>query len=107
VFTLAQHAERLEYCQRRLHDPRRPPGSEFNLDPTFEPERAPGDSERGIPPPKPENTQKFSILQKYNRVNLVVPVDAPHMWHAAMNSKSCKLTVLGEHYRRLVAAAQI
>jgi hypothetical protein len=44
----------------------------------------------------------LAILQKYNRVNLVVPVNAPHMWHAAMESKSCRLTVLGEHYRRLV-----
>jgi hypothetical protein len=77
------------------------PGAEFKLDPTFEPERSPGDAERGVPPPIPENTRKFAILQKYARVNLVVPVDAPHMWHAAMNSKSCKLTVLGEHYRRL------
>jgi len=24
------------------------------------------------------------------------------MWHAAIGSKGCKLTVLGEHYRRLV-----
>lgn len=35
------------------------------------------------------------------RVNLVVPVDAPHMWHAAMQRKACKLTALGEPYRRL------
>lgn len=77
------------------------PGFEFRLDPTFEPERhADGD---GVPPPDPANTSRFAILQKLNRVNLVTPVDAPHMWHAAMQSKSCKLTVLGEHYRRLVA----
>jgi hypothetical protein len=25
------------------------------------------------------------------------------MWHAAMQRKSCELTVLGEHYRKLVA----
>ncbi len=60
-----------------------------------------------IPPPNPENTQKFALLQRYARVNLVVPVDAPHMWHAAMSSKSCKLTVLGEHYRRLVERGKI
>jgi len=24
------------------------------------------------------------------------------MWHAAIEAKSCKLAVLGEHYRRLV-----
>jgi hypothetical protein len=81
------------------------PGFEFKLDPSFEAERAPGDTES--PLPNSANTQKFAILQKYNRVNLVVPVDAPHMWHAAMASKSCKLTVLGEHYRRLVASGRI
>jgi hypothetical protein len=74
------------------------PGYEFPLDPSFEPE-----SEN----PDPENTVRFAILQKYNRVNLVVPVDAPHMYHAAMGQKACKLTVLGEHYRRLVERGRI
>jgi len=78
----------------------------FALDPTFEPERG-SPPDPNIPSPVPENTAKFAILQKFNRVNLVVPVDAPHMWHAAMESKSCKLTVLGEHYRRLVEQQRI
>jgi hypothetical protein len=68
-------------------------GYEFKLDPSYEPES---------PSPQKENTEKFAILQKYNRINLVVPVDAPHMYHAAMDSKSCKLTILGEHYWNLV-----
>jgi hypothetical protein len=76
------------------------PGFQFKLDPSFEPELA-GRPE-GAPGPDEQNTAKFAILQKYNRVNLLKPLDAPHMWHAAMNSKSCQLTVLGEHYRRLV-----
>jgi hypothetical protein len=81
------------------------PGFEFNLDPTFEPEmkgRSPG-----MPPPVPENTRTFSVLQKFNRLNLLKPVGALHMWHAAMESKSCKLTVLGEHYRRLVQKGRL
>jgi len=82
------------------------PAHDFKLDPSYEPERSPGD-DPNIPPPNPENTQKFAILQKYNRVNLVVSVDAPHMWHAAMGSKSCKLTVLGEHYWKLVKKNRI
>jgi hypothetical protein len=45
----------------------------------------------------------FAILQKLNRINLVVPIGTTHMWNAAMESMSCKLTALGEHYRRLVA----
>jgi hypothetical protein len=74
------------------------PGYEFRLDSSFEPEG---------PNPDPNNTITFAILQNLNRVNLVVPIDAPHMYHAAMGDKSCKLTVLGEHYRRLVERGRI
>ena len=81
------------------------PGYNFQLDASFEPEMK-GRSE-GMPDPDPENTRVFSILQKFNRVNLVVPVDAPHMWNAAMENKACRLTVLGEHYRRLVEKGRI
>jgi Caspase domain len=73
-------------------------GFEFPLDPDYEPES---------PTPDSDKTQVFAILQKYNRVNLLVPVGAPHMWHAAMQSKKVKLTVLGEHYRGLVAKGLI
>ena len=75
------------------------PRFEYKLDPTYEPVRSSDDT--ALPAPDPVNTAKFAILQKYNRVNLVVPSGAPHMWHAAMGNKSCKLTALGEHYRRL------
>lgn len=81
------------------------PGFQFQLDPSFEPELKGRDA--GMPPPNPQNTSVFKILQRYNRVNLLVPVNAPHMWNAAMESKSCKLTVLGEHYQRLVAQKRI
>lgn len=74
------------------------PGYEFQLDPGYEPES---------PNPEPIKTAIFAILQKFNRVNLLIPVNAPHMYHAAMESKSCKLTVLGEHYRRLVAKGRL
>ena len=75
-------------------------GFRFNLDPSFEPELA-GRPE-GAPPPNPEHTATFAILQQFNRVNLLTQVGAPHMWHAAVHSQSCQLTVLGEHYRQLV-----
>ena len=81
------------------------PGHDFSLDPSFEPERQGSDST--TPKPDPLNTSKFAVLQKYNRVGLVVPVGAPHMWHAAMESKACRLTVLGEHYRSLVQRGRI
>lgn len=69
------------------------PGFHFPLTPDYEP-----DSDT----PDPDKIVIFGILQKFNRVNLVVPVDAAHMYYAAMENKACKLTVLGEHYRRLV-----
>lgn len=68
-------------------------GQDFKLDPSFEPE-----SENPID----DNVQQFKILQKFNRINLVIPVDAEHMYFAAMDSKSCKLTILGEHYWNLI-----
>lgn len=80
-------------------------GYEYKLDPTFEPEIR-GRSE-GMPDPILDNTKIFSVLQKYNRLNLLVPIDAVHMWNAAMESKSCRLTALGEHYRRLVERGRI
>ena len=80
-------------------------GHDFPLDPSFEPERQGNDPT--IPAPDPVNTAKFAVLQKYNRVGIVVPVDAPHMWHAAMRSKACRLTLLGEHYRKLVDRGRI
>lgn len=81
------------------------PGFEFKLDPTFEPELKGRDI--GMLEPIEENTKIFSILQKYNRLNLLKPVETLHMWNAAMESKSCKLTALGEHYRKLVEKNRI
>lgn len=83
-------------------------GSDFPLDPSYEPER--NEEQRQdptIPPPDPAHTAVFAVLQRFVRVNLVRPVGATHMWHAAMQSKSCELTVLGEHYRKLVAGGLI
>lgn len=77
---------------RRLVELFPTPSFDFRLDPSFEPDS---------PTPDLVKTQTFRLLQKYNRVNLVVPIGAPHMYHAAMASTSCRLTVLGKHYRRL------
>lgn len=66
---------------------------EFPLDPSYEPTSNNADE---------KNTKIFAILQKYNRLNLLVPVNAGHMYYAAINSQSCKLTPLGVHYWNLV-----
>jgi len=78
-------------------------GYQFQLDPTYEPERHEtwATDPQEIPAPDPDHNAIFRILQKFNRVGLAAPQGAPHMWHAAMQSKSCELTVLGRHYRRL------
>jgi Caspase domain len=73
-------------------------GFEFKLDPAYEPTHKTADLAKNA---------VFAILQQYNRVNLLIPVGAPHMWHAAVNSKTVKLTALGEHYRRLAAEGLI
>jgi len=76
---------------------------QYPLDPSYEPERSPGQStDPTIPEPDPDHTAAFRVLQNYVSVNLVRPVGAPHMWHAAMESKACELTVLGKHYWKLV-----
>jgi Caspase domain len=80
------------------------PMDQFPLDPSFEPQ--PPASNHGIAP-DPENNRKFAILQRLNRLNLVKPVGEDHMYFAAMNSKSCQLTVLGEHYWKLVTKGRI
>jgi hypothetical protein len=69
-------------------------GFEYQLDPAYEPTHGTAD---------PDKNAIFAILQNYNHVNLLMPIGAPHMWHAAMESKTVKLTALGEHYRRLSA----
>lgn len=84
-------------------------GFQYQLDPSYEPERHDGEriEVSNVPPPNSANTAIFAILQKYNRVGLLVPEGAPHMWHAAMQSKTTRLTPLGEHYRRLAARGLI
>ncbi len=74
---------------------------EYQLDPTYEPDR------KNVPvkfrklPSNLKNEQIFKDLQLCNRYGLVVPVNAEHMYYAAINSKSCKLTGLGAHFRKL------
>lgn len=73
---------------------------EHQLDPAYEPERS-GKEAEGTPVPDPTKNAIFKDLQMMVSASLVTPVDAPHMWHAAMESKSCKLTAMGRQYWRL------
>jgi hypothetical protein len=77
------------------------PAGHLPLDPSYEPQRS-GAEDTSVAMPDPQHTADFAVLQRYVKVNLVRPVGAPHMWHAAMESEACELTVLGQHYWRLV-----
>lgn len=66
---------------------------EFKLNPTYE------DTEECK---IDENCQIFKHLQKYESEGLVKPVGEEHMYYAAINSKSCKLTASGYHYWMLI-----
>ena len=94
---------------RRISDFFPSAGYQLQLEPSYEPERHESwlADPQGIPAPHPEHTAVFKVLQKYNRVGLLVPEGAPHMWHAAMESKTVRLTALGEHYRRLAEKDRI
>ncbi|MDE6004424.1 MAG: caspase family protein [Oscillospiraceae bacterium] len=74
------------------------PYEEFALDPTYEPDK----HEADIKEINREHEAIFKILQKYVKLNLVIPVGAEHMYYAAINHKSCKLTAQGQHYWNLV-----
>lgn len=54
-----------------------------------------------------ENVSTFKNLQKLESVGLIVPIGEEHMYFAAMNSKTCRLTSLGHHYWRLVREGKI
>ena len=82
------------------------PTTALQLDPSYEPHRS-GVEDPATPPPEPAHVADFAVLQDLVRVNLVRPVGAPHMWHAAMRSQSCELTVLGQHYWNLVSKGLI
>lgn len=54
-----------------------------------------------------KHVEIFKELQKMERVGLVVPVDEDHMYYAAINEKSCKLTAMGVQYWKLVQSGNV
>lgn len=74
------------------------PETEHQLDPMYEDQN---------PDHDPEKVQIFKNLQKYVSEGLVKPVGEEHMYFAAINSKSCRLTAMGYQYWRLVKEGNI
>lgn len=80
----------------------------FLLNPSFEPTNSPDVDHNVVQPfAIKENTERFAILQQYESVGLVRPLDTDHMYYAAMQSKACYLTELGKQYWRLVSSDMI
>lgn len=83
---------------RRIIEFFKSPYDEYKLDPTYEPDKHEVENKEI----NKEHEEIFSILQRYVKLNLVIPVGAEHMYYAAIESKACKLTVQGQHYWNLV-----
>lgn len=77
---------------------------EYNLDPSYEDTNS-ETVEHIVKEPyaKAENVKVFKNLQKLERIGLIEPVDAEYMYFAAIHSKSCRLTPLGQYYWRLIS----
>lgn len=81
---------------------------EFPLDPSYEFTNSPQDNHQLKEPyADEENVKTFKILQRFERVGLVEPIGEDHMYFAAMNSKSCCLTPLGQYYWSLAKKGRI
>lgn len=72
--------------------------ADLQLSPEYEP---------SLPPKDPVREKAFGILQRYRSARLVVPNGADHMYDAARDGQSCKLTLLGQHYWIMAKAGRI
>lgn len=68
------------------------PTAEHKLSPAYEPTAKPKDEEK---------EQIFAELQALRAISILKPVGEEHMYYAAINNKSCRLTPLGRFYWRL------
>ena len=84
------------------------PNEAFPLNPSFEFTNNPEEKHSYVRPfAIKENVEKLKLLQRLERVGLVEPVGTEHMYFAAMESKACKLTPLGQYYLLLAQKERI
>ena len=83
---------------RRLPEWFETPNFEFPLDPSYE---------HTTDPQHEEHQDIFRRLQEMSRCKVVEPVDEEFMYYAAVNSKACRLTPLGQQYWRMAQAVRI
>jgi hypothetical protein len=70
----------------------------LQLDSSFEP---------SLKPQNEENEKIFKDLQRLVSASLVVPVEEDHMYYAAKNKKTCKLTSYGKLYWRILKKKEL
>jgi len=83
---------------RRLPDYFLTADMELPLDPSYEPDACPEDA---------DHESIFGDLQRLRAARLLTPVGEEHMYYAAMNSKGCCLTPLGQFYWRMAKQQRI
>ena len=76
---------------------------QFPLDPTYEEDKDKTENKEV----NKAHEEDFKLLRKYHSLNLVEPVGETYMYWAAINSKACCLTPLGQHYWRLVRTGKL
>ena len=87
---------------RKLSQYFKSPNELLQLDPSYEDTNDPSVIHEYVEPyANKTHIAVFKDLQLFASVGLVEPVDAAYMYFAAMESKSCRLTALGQHYWRL------
>lgn len=74
------------------------PDTLFKLGPDNEPDRGEYADKYEHISVNEERVKAYRDLQTCSKQGLVVPVDAPFMWHASMLETGCKLTALGRYY---------
>lgn len=79
------------------------PESEYQLGPSYEWDKRDVEDKTV----NKEHEEIFGHLQAYRDAHLLVPFGEKHMYYAAIRSKSCKLTRLGQLYWKLVKAKRI
>lgn len=72
---------------------------EYPLDPTYEEDKHHTDNKEV----NPKHERIMALFRTYLKHNLLVPVGEEYLYWAAIHSKSCRLTALGQYYWGLVA----
>ncbi len=80
----------------------------FPLDPSYEYTNLP-DAPPYLKEPYAvsQHVETFKILQKFQSIGFVEPVGEEYMFFAAMESKSCRLTPLGQQYWKLIKEGKL